>query len=58
MGLQQLFASVVEEPVPDEFLALLDQIDANERAKNERVKASMAGMPSMNGKRRQDEAPE
>ena len=32
IGLQQLFASIVEEPVPDDFLALLDQIEAKEQA--------------------------
>jgi hypothetical protein len=34
VGLQQLFASVADEPVPDEFMALLDRIDANERARS------------------------
>jgi hypothetical protein len=31
VGLQQLFATVANEPVPDEFLALLDRIEAAER---------------------------
>lgn len=26
-GLQRLFAAVAEEPIPDEFLTLLDEID-------------------------------
>jgi hypothetical protein len=30
-GLRQLFAPLAAEPVPDEFLALLDRIDANAR---------------------------
>lgn len=29
-GLKRLFEQVVEEPVPDEFLALLDQIDSRQ----------------------------
>lgn len=33
MGLQQLFATVADEPVPDEFLALLERIDAQEDAR-------------------------
>lgn len=28
-GLQQLFASIAEEPIPDDFLRLLDDIDAS-----------------------------
>lgn len=28
-GLRQLFASVAEEPIPDDFLRLLDEIDAS-----------------------------
>lgn len=31
VGLRQLFATVADEAVPDEFMALLDRIDANER---------------------------
>jgi hypothetical protein len=27
-GLQQLFASIAEEPIPDDFLKLLDEIEA------------------------------
>lgn len=30
-GLQQLFAPLAAEPIPDEFMALLDRIDANAR---------------------------
>lgn len=30
-GLQQLFAPLAAEPIPDEFMALLDQIDARSR---------------------------
>jgi hypothetical protein len=30
-GLQRLFATVADEPVPDEFLSLLDRIEAAER---------------------------
>lgn len=33
IGLQQLFGSVADEAVPDEFMALLDRIEANERAR-------------------------
>lgn len=28
-GLQQLFASIADEPIPDDFLRLLDDIDAS-----------------------------
>ena len=31
VGLQHLFAAVAEEPVPDDFMALLDRIEAAER---------------------------
>ena len=31
VGLQKLFAAVAEEPVPDDFMALLDRIEAAER---------------------------
>lgn len=34
VGLQQLFASIAEEPVPDEFMALLDRIEAAERQRH------------------------
>ena len=27
-GLQQMFAAIADEPIPDEFLRLLDEIDA------------------------------
>lgn len=30
-GLQQLFAPLAAEPIPDEFMALLDRIDAKSR---------------------------
>ncbi len=33
IGLQRLFASVAEEPIPDEFLELLNRIDASEQAR-------------------------
>lgn len=33
IGLQKLFATVAQEPVPDEFMALLERIDAEERAR-------------------------
>lgn len=33
IGLQHLFASVADEPVPDEFLKLLDRIEAGEQAR-------------------------
>jgi hypothetical protein len=31
VGLQHLFAAVIEEPIPDDFMALLDRIEAAER---------------------------
>lgn len=31
VGLQRLFAAVADEPVPDEFLSLLDRIEAADR---------------------------
>lgn len=34
IGLKQLFSAVADEPIPDEFMALLDRIDANERARD------------------------
>ena len=33
-GLQRLFASVAEEAVPDDFMALLDRIEAAERERD------------------------
>lgn len=33
IGLQHLFASVAEEPIPDEFLELLSRIDGGGQAK-------------------------
>lgn len=34
LGLQHLFQSVVDEPIPDEFMALLDKIDSAASAKH------------------------
>jgi hypothetical protein len=36
MGLQKLFGAVAEEPVPDEFMELLDRIEAAERERQTR----------------------
>lgn len=41
-GLQQLFGSVADEPVPDEFMALLARIDAEELA---RTRSGAPGSP-------------
>lgn len=30
-GLQKLFAAIAEEPIPDDFLRLLDEIDARDQ---------------------------
>ena len=49
IGLKQLFSSVVEEPIPDDFLALLDQIDAKERELAERDSAHGAADTSVSG---------
>ena len=29
-GLQKMFAAIADEPIPDDFLRLLDKIEANE----------------------------
>ena len=42
-GLQRLFAPLAAEPIPDEFLALLDRIDANARAASAESPAEPAG---------------
>lgn len=39
VGLQQLFAAIAEEPVPDEFMALLDRIEAAERLRHPEAEA-------------------
>jgi hypothetical protein len=35
MGLQQIFGDIANEPIPDEFMRLLDRIDANERTQQD-----------------------
>ena len=47
VGLQHLFAAVAEEPVPDEFMALLDRIEAAERQREagQPPGANAAGTP-------------
>lgn len=41
VGLQQLFAAIAEEPVPDEFMALLDRIEAAERLRHAAAEAPL-----------------
>ena len=45
-SLQQLFAPIAAEPIPDEFMALLDRIDAASRA-GEAATRSEAGGPGV-----------
>lgn len=48
IGLQQLFATVADEPVPAEFLDLLDRIDAREDDRQE-PDAQTSGAPTARG---------
>jgi hypothetical protein len=48
VGLQQLFASVADEPIPDEFMALLDRIEAADQQRQDGKGA--AAQPATGGK--------
>lgn len=43
VGLQRLFESVADEPVPDDFMALLDRIEAAERERDSNEPPSAGG---------------
>lgn len=48
-GLQQLFAPLAAEPIPDEFMALLDRIDANARVAGTTSASESASSPAQIG---------